>query len=265
MLVLKFIFSILLILCFFSSCEDLKRDNLLDPKNEDGYRESVLLVEAFVNISNPFDYSKWTIEGLDRLKQIYGDKVIVAQYHRNVDTTYVEDLIFTTTELSERSLNLQELYVSNSGGDSIFTPDVFINGAYSRVSGASSPTSVEQRIIPFIESMINVKNKFTLEPEIQQVSSQTYEVKCRVARLGNKSMSGYKLKMIAIYDNNHSFGQHVVVDFSTGTEIGSIEAGSYKTISLGQHQFNQTPDVFIFSLTSSNELETFQSVKWEDK
>lgn len=263
MSVLKFIFSLILILSLFLSCEDIKRDNLLDPKVEDGYRASMVLVEAFVNVSHYTDYNRWAIEGLNRLSAVYGDKITIAQYHRNIDTVYVEDPSFTSEELSQKSLTLHDLYVSEADENQRYLPDIFVNGAFDRVSGASSALSVEQRVSEVIESKINLKNKFTLEPQVVQISSQTYDINCRIARLGNQAMAGYKLKMIAVYDNNHPLGKQVVVDFDTSEEIEQIEAGSYKTISLGQKQFNYAPDAIIFSVCSENELESFQSVRWE--
>lgn len=261
---LKYIFSFILILFLFLSCEDVDRNNLLDPKVEDGYRTSVVLVEAFVNTKHPSDYNGWAIEGLNRLNTVYGNKIAIAQYHRNIDSTYVEDPSFTNAELSQKAFNLQKRYINNYGEDELYTPDIFINGVYSRVSGASSVSSVELKVRAAINSKINLKNSFTLEPEVMRISALTYDISCRVARLGNQAMSNYKLKMIAIYDNKNYLGKQVVVDFGI-KEIGAVEAGTYKTIHLGQYQFAYEPDAVIFSLCTKNELESLQCVKWEAK
>ena len=56
-LVFKYIFSILII--FSTACSEIDRDNILDPKNTSSKRESVVLIEAFINTSSgvPLSYT----------------------------------------------------------------------------------------------------------------------------------------------------------------------------------------------------------------
>jgi hypothetical protein len=70
--------SILLI----SACEDIPRDNLLDPQNPDSYTSSIILLEAFVNTNNPLPYNLWALEALDEIGGLYGTKIVIAEYHR---------------------------------------------------------------------------------------------------------------------------------------------------------------------------------------
>ncbi|MBN2425286.1 MAG: hypothetical protein JXR46_13620 [Calditrichaceae bacterium] len=259
---LKFIFNISFICIILAGCEDLKRDNLLDPKNEDSYTSGVVLVEAFVNLDHPTDYNKWAVQGLNQISANYKDKILIVQYHRNIKD-YPDN--YTTPGMSRSDSVLHQKYVKSSESKERVLPDIFVNGAFNRVSGASSVESVVSRVSAEINSVYREKNYFTIEPLISKYSDLSYDVSCLVAGLGGRSLNDVKIKFIVVYDNGEMLGKRVAIELDCDNEIDYVEAGSFKEVNIGSFQFVQPPDAFYLSLTSKNDLETYQSIKWDVK
>ncbi|MFN2128874.1 MAG: hypothetical protein ACK2TU_13525, partial [Anaerolineales bacterium] len=122
------------------SCDDLPRDNLLDPKNPNSYRPQIVSLEAFVNTQNDADFNQYMLEALSIIEQRYPQKVAIAHYHRNVpDTTYEDSLAIQANEI------LYTQYVNYFDGQK-GVPDVFINGVAKRIKGASSVATALERL-----------------------------------------------------------------------------------------------------------------------
>jgi len=76
--------SLILFLFIISACDDIERDNILDPKNPGSYRPLTTMIEAFVNTENDQLYNQYMISALNKIKEQYGQKVVIAHFHRNV-------------------------------------------------------------------------------------------------------------------------------------------------------------------------------------
>ena len=72
-----------LVLCHFSSCDDIPRDNVLDPKNSNSYRDQMVSIEAFVNTNNDSLFNEYMLSALAIIEGRYPGKVNIAHFHRN--------------------------------------------------------------------------------------------------------------------------------------------------------------------------------------
>ena len=261
---LKSLFSFAFILIFAISCEDLKRDNLLDPKNEDGYRKSVVLMEAFVNTNNPYEYNEWSLNAAEKVRDENRADVVLCEYHRNItlpDTTYIDE--YSNPEFDD----LHKIYAEYSETGSRSVPDVYLNGAENRINGASSQESVYNRIMEKLPVLISVKNFFTIDNVIvNKKSAGKYDISFSIAPLGNRSVTGLRVKAVFIKDytdDNLSGYTYAAVGFNDKTEIDKIDAGTFYNGSVKDILVIDQPDALIVSVTSLDKTETYQSVLQE--
>ena len=78
------ILTIILIL-FLVECQNIPRDNPLDPKNPESFSSLNILIEAFVNTANPHRYNEYMLAALDSILNSYPNRVVIAEYHRNTE------------------------------------------------------------------------------------------------------------------------------------------------------------------------------------
>ena len=180
------------------SCKDIPRDNLLDPQNPDSYQGSTILLEAFVNTNNPYNYNQWALQALDSIAEIYGSRVVIAEYHRNT-SQYTDPLADPLFEL------LYDKYVQNSASPVKGVPDVFINGTGNRVQGASSVSSVLSRLNAALVDQVILENQYTLQPGEIKINGSEVNASCTIARLGNRSSENLLLKMILLLKPRYLF------------------------------------------------------------
>lgn len=255
----KYIFSIFSILLLIISCDDIPRDNILDPKNSSGYCQPVILIEAFVNTS--YDACDRAIEALYLIEADYGGKIVVAEYHRDV-----ADSIDSYSYLQYDALH-QKYVDESSSSTQRGVPDIFVNGAANRVSGASSVNSVRDRLNPIISELVIQKNEYFLEPSVE-VNNTTINASCKVARLGNQAAADLRLKLIFIKDYGEPYLKHVSIlpeQALIPYVIDKIDAGEFveKKFDSLSFSFTNLPDAVIFTLTSEDEVEIFQTIIWE--
>jgi len=236
------------------SCKDIPRDNLLDPQNPESYQESIILLEAFVNTNNPYSYNQWALQAIDSIADIYGSRVVIAEYHRK--TSLYNDSLFN--QLFEL---LYDKYVQNSVSPVKGVPDVFINGTGNRVQGASSVSSVMSRLNAVLADQVILENHYTLQPGEVKINGSEMSASCTIARLGNRSSENLLLKMILLQRINNQELKRVVRDLKKSTVISRLEAGEIKTIIFDSVSFSENPDEIIFCLTSSDELTVYQSIQ----
>lgn len=250
----KSIFSIFIgALLLFIVCKDIPRDNLLDPQNPNSYQSSTILLEAFVNTNNPFNYNQWALQALDSIKAIYGYNVLIAEYHRNT-SQYMDPYFKPIFE------PLYEKYVGNSSSLVKGVPDIFINGITQRVQGASSVSNVVFRLNSILSDMVILNNHFTLEPAEINMNGSELTASCKIAQLGNQRAENLLLKLILIQEVNLQELKRVVSELKKSTVISQLEAGEIKTIKFDPILISQRPDRVIFSLTSSDELTIYQCI-----
>jgi hypothetical protein len=250
----KSIFSIIVAILLLSSCKDIPRDNPLDPQNPNSYQQNVILLEAFVNTNNPYNYNLWALQALDSIAETYGSHVVIAEYHRNT-SQFTDPLADPLFEL------LYEKYVEHSAPVMKGVPDVFINGIGDRVQGASSVSSVISRLNTIISDLVILENQFTLQPGEVKINSSEIIASCMIARLGSQSSDNLLLKMILVQRINSQELKRVVREVEKSTTISRLVAGEIKTISFDPAQFSERPDEIIFSLTSSDELTVYQCIR----
>ncbi len=242
------------------SCTDIPRDNLLDPKNADGYREPVVLIEAFVNSVHPAAYNKWALASLDKIKASFGEKVVLAEYHRDLDDY---DDPYNTAESSQQFSNLQDNYVNADPVIPKGVPDIFVNGADHRVSGASSPESVTNQLTPILTDLLKEKNYYSIEPYAAFTASNTITATCKIARLGNSTVLNLNMRLILIKDYGEAYAHYVVLRSILPKVIGTLEKGKYKTIQFDPVQVSILPNAVIFVLGDASGVHILQSVREE--
>jgi len=254
-LVCRYVFSVFICLALLIKCQDIPRDNLLDPQNPGSYQESTILLEAFVNTSNPYEYNLWALQALDSIENQYRSEIIIAEYHRDTQQytdPYSKPLIFEP---------LYEKYVEHSVPAIKGVPDIFINGSLRRVQGASSVGSVLDRLYSELSELVIVNNHFTLEPADIHITATELKASCKIARLGNQPAGNLLLKVILLKNFNSSELKRVVIDSRKSDIISQLNAGEIKTVVFNSIPVTQRPDRLIFSLTSSDELTVFQNIK----
>jgi hypothetical protein len=239
------------------ACDDIPRDNLLDPKNSDGYADQVVLVEAFVNTnpSVPFDYNQWAIAGLDNVLDFYPDEVVVAEYHRDVQTY---DDALNTVSSNIRFTQLHQKYTLNADVP-MGVPDIFVNGQANRISGASSASVVEEQVRTAASRLINEQNKFMIEIETEFSGAQSIKVNATIAAMGNKAASNISARLIFLKDYQEVHQNHVVIDLIDQQDLPDIEKGSFIEQSFDTVTFEQIPDRVVLSVISEDGTEVYQS------
>ncbi len=250
----KYTINLLISIFLGVMCKDIPRDNILDPKNPNSSQSSTVLLEAFVNTNNPYSYNQWALQALDSIKVIYGDKILIAEYHRNTDQ-YTDDYFKDKFEL------LYEKYVKNSYLNIKGVPDIFINGTTQRVQGAASVSGVTTRLNLILSELVILNNYFTLEPAAININSTELTASCKIACLGNQSAENLLLRMILIQKVNSLELKRVVNDLEKSIIISRLEAGEITTTNFNPIRISQRPDKIIFSLTSSDELIVYQNIK----
>ena len=251
----RFAFKTLAFILIFFQCNDLPRDNVLDPGNPNSYQSSVILVEAFVNTNNPFPYNEWALQALDSLEVIYGSKIVIVEYHRDTQEfsdPYSQPLIVEP---------LYEKYVQNSVIKTKGVPDIFINGYKNRIQGASSVESVLSRVNTVLSSETGLNNYFTLEPTDIVLGDNQLRISCKIARLGNQSASNLLLRAILVKRINSQALKRVAIHIVKTEQISKMEAGDIRTIDFEPIVISQVPDFIILSVTSANELVVYQNLK----
>jgi len=267
LLALKYISSLLFIV-FLVSCADLDRENVLDPKNPSSRTENVYLIEAFVNTNSKLDslgmdFSKRAITALNEIKILYGDQVIVCEYHRDSE----DPKINFPDQYALQDNRFEVLYTKyvefNNQGDK-GVPDIFINGAAHRIQGAYSVSSTKDRLIDVISELSFEETEYILDPEIS-IAANTITVSCKVARLRNQSAQDLRLRLIFTKDfGGVHLGNVVVAEDQLGRyskSIQGISAGNHIKVQFESIRLIQFPDMVTIVLTNNDETEVLTSIR----
>lgn len=251
----KYIFSILIIF-FLTTCSDIPRDNLLDPKNPDGFTESVVLVEAFVNTSEALstEYSQWALEGINNAANFIGHQVVIAEYHRDV---HIYDDTLNSEQSNIRFSQLHRQYTV--GQDTMGVPDIFVNGAQNRIRGSSGVELTEQLTRDLIDSFINEKNYFRIEADVKILTGNLISVSCKIASLGNKSANGLNLRLIFLKDYGEQYSHYVVLDLVDEEALPNIEHGGTVEKNFDPFKLSNTPDRVIIAIVSTDGNQVLQA------
>ena len=213
------IYFCILSLLFFCSCAELERDNVLDPKNPNSERPRVVLIEAFVNDYPAVQYCANALDGLMNLEAEFGNsQLIILEYHYN-EVTWQDEYA-----IQEANVRYNELAPSSYG-----FPDVFFNGADSRIQGAYSAESAYQRYRDEFGDELNTAGLYTIEAQVSTSSNQT-TVNVSVARLGNTSVSNISIHAVVVHDMGDDRHRHVVKSVLLSQMINRLEAGEIEDV-----------------------------------
>lgn len=237
------------VVLLFMAC-NIQRDNILDPKNEDSYQSQKLLIEAFVNTDNDFQYNDYMLAALDSLAMLYEDRVEVLEYHRN-----------TLNDSSQFHQNISDIiygqYVESIGGFK-GVPHVFLNGVVENIQGASSIQSALFRMQAVIDPHLSDNSEYTIEVGFKRNGNLvTPEVK--LARLGNQSASQLKVRAVLAAHIQNPYHKRVVVASVKSNEIPKISEGQVHELTLSSMTFNGVQSLkLIVYLTNLAETQVLQ-------
>lgn len=238
-----FLFVPLVFLVF--SCDDILRDNPLDPKNPNSYRPTTISIEAFVNTQNDDAFNQYMLSALSIIEQRYPGKVAIAHYHRNVGDTYPDSLAIPANEI------LYTQYVNNFDGQK-GVPDVFINGVAKRIKGASSAETALERLDNALQPMLVENSFYTIEPEVTKSGSKLI-VSVVIARLGSELAEDILVRAILVDKRASEPGSPVVKQIEISNLIPSIEPGEQREIQFSDFYLIPGADLSMLFMISSSE------------
>jgi hypothetical protein len=261
-MVYRFAFKSALLFLTLAACSDLPRDNALDPRNEESYTSPVVLVEAFVNLAAPGDYSLWALNSLQTLENTFQGNLLIVEYHRDIfqDTIFYDDP-YNSPGNNSLFTTLQDNYIDSAPKIPRCVPDVFVNGAVNRVSGASDSASVRDQLNRLIDDLIKERNNYKIEPAAQRKGVGVYEISCRVACLGNQSANNLRMRVVAIKNLDDQEASRAATDVILSEALDNIDNGEYIEKDFGKKTLSGDPDAVIFILTSSDEKTVLQTAK----
>jgi hypothetical protein len=254
--VLSYIFRNILLLigfCFiFNACQDIPRDNVLDPKNPESSTRQILAVEAFVNTNNALSYNQNMLNALDLLNDKYPDKLTIMQYHRNVGSN-LDSLHEDLNEI------LYDSYVQGYQAGSKGVPDVFINGLTARIQGATSVANALFRLEEAIQPLLVQNDYFTLELKASRNNSEV-TLSAKIARLGSSPIDNILVKALIVENIDNQLHKRVVRDMQKSSAISKMNPGEIKEIDFDSYTDLSNSDLrFVGIVTSENELNIYQS------
>jgi hypothetical protein len=206
-----------------ASC-DLPRDNPLDPRNPHSQRPKRILLEAFVNLHTGQPYDAYAVEALDSLESVYGNRIAIIEYHRNVGDKV------TPYHRSENDI-LYGNYLEAAKSDRRGAPDVFVDGPGGRVQGASSAASVFRRIQQLLLADLPEPGLFTVEARLA-VTSGELRPTVTVARLGSSDASGIRIRAVVTARMDDALQKRVAAGFTESAAIGTLRPGETRTVTL---------------------------------
>lgn len=202
---------------FLCACGELERNNPLDPKNPRSERPRVIFVEAFVNDATPF--SPFALRALDSLSlALASDQIIIVEHH--LPSANYND----SDALQESAERYNNLAVADHG-----VPDVFFNGAPTRLQGASSAPTAAQRYRAALQNESGKIAYFTIEAK-KSVSATGIEINAVIARLGDSPASQFAVAAVVWEDLGIAGHRRVVRKVFSPEVVNGMAAGDTKTV-----------------------------------
>jgi hypothetical protein len=207
------ILGCVLLLC---ACDDLERNNPLDPKNPNSERRRVIFAEAFVNDGTPF--SAFALAALDSLAATVPPAQLVIVEHHLPSATYAD-----AHALPESADRYRDLIATDAG-----VPDVFFSGSLARVLGASSTQTALTRYRNAVQPRLGEISHFTIEAK-KTVSAASLTIDVTVARLGDRDFTQFAISAIIWEDLGAAGHHHVVRKILPPVNFSGIAAREIKT------------------------------------
>jgi hypothetical protein len=251
----KYLKYFLFLIVLFISCDDIERDNILDPKNPSSERPQIITIEAFVNTAAnvPNALNDTLLMALTQINNSYNDKISILEYHRNT-TNFNDSLFYNKNE---------SLYNIYTGGVNKGVPDVFINGTAARIQGASTVRNSVFRIEEALQSLLVNTSYFTIEPNITQ-SNNEINVSLKVAKLGSTDALNVLVKAVVLYRIDNYLLKRVVYGIGKSTIISEFNNGEIKDIIIDPIDLApfQYDDISVICMvTSEDEKSIYQSIR----
>jgi len=214
----------LLLLFIFLGCDDLERDNLLDPKNARGYTDQQILVELFVNDSTGFDYCEQALIALEQISESaeFKNRICVIEYHLDLTSVGFSDPLGLAV-CNDR----YHQYVPNRNDRGV--PDAFFNGLTNRVQGASSMQQIKNHYLEVLNNLTGKKSYFKIEAS-KNIVGASIEIEAKIARLGNSGKDDVTVQVVLFDDRGLQGQRNVVRNIFPAQSIQRINAGEVRTM-----------------------------------
>jgi len=206
--------GLMLMLC---GCEELARDNPLDPKNPQSERSRVIFIEAFVNEATPF--SPFALAALDSLALSFSREDVIIVEHHLPSATYTDP-----NALPESLTRYGDLTAVDPA-----VPDVFFNGSSTRVQGASSVQTAFARYRSTVDRALGLVSHFTIEAR-KRTSGSTINVEATIARLGDDGFSQFTVRAIVWEDLDGAQRHRIVRKIFSPETFSGIEPGEKRAV-----------------------------------
>ncbi len=223
-----------------NSCQDLARDNPLDPKNPDAETNQITLIENFIvtntKVGAAFPvFTQNSLDALYQLKGTYGDKIAILEYHMTPsDPTYADSFaVWDSTTVKTR-------YNDYRGSQNRGFPHTFFNGFAKSVQGASAKETVASRYNEILDPA-SLNKSTTYLTLSKSWSGNTLTIDGKLAQYGSKDLPNVQLEYIVYEDLGSIFGHYSVRKILTPHEsISSVTGGDIiniptKTVDLPSH------------------------------
>ncbi len=198
------------------ACEDLERNNPLDPRNPRSERSRVTFIEAFINDATPF--SPFALTALDSLALAFAfDEIIIAEHH--LPSASFNDAY----ALQESADRYQSLAPADRG-----VPDVFLNGTTVRLQGASNSHMALRRYRSALQNELGKISHFTIAAK-KSISATGIEVNATIARLGDVPFTQFAVVAMIAEDLGMAGHRQVVRKIFAPEVVSSIDAGETKS------------------------------------
>ncbi len=209
----KRILSFILLLV---ACEDLERNNPLDPQNPSSERRRVVFVEAFVNDAAPF--SAFALSALDSLAVTFPQlQMVIVEHH-------LPSAKFTDAQALPESADRYKILTAAAPA----VPDLFFNGSPRRVQGASTVGTAALRYRHAIQAEIDKVAHFTIAAQ-KTISAHRIDIDVTVARLGKDGFSQFAVTALIAEDLGTAGHHHVVRKILLPENFSGIAAGERKS------------------------------------
>ncbi len=253
----QFIFKNLIIfifcLVFLLGCDDIPRDNILDPKNPTSERPKIVTVEAFVYTGSdaPNALNDTMLIALEQIRNTYNNKITVLEYHRNT-TNYRNDPYHHNS-----NENLYNIYTGFIGKG---VPDVFIDGTAARVQGASTVQNSVFRLDEALRSFLIENSFFTIEPTITK-GNNGINFSTKIAKLGSTDAEDIIVKLIILAQYDNDVLKRVVSEIRSSNKITKLNHGETTDIDFGSDAIDPMANKAVFTVTSEDEKTIYQSIE----
>lgn len=219
---MKRFFIFIVVVLLLARCEDLDRNNPLDPKNPNSQIDRATLVEVFVNDSTGFEYCNYALDAIEKLSQReeFKTNFFVVQYHVTNRNANWNDL-YARDEFNQRYYE----YVPITSERGI--PDAMFNGLQNRIQGASLE-KIEERYAAAASALSGQKSFFRIEAT-KKITGNVMSVNVDVARHGRSDAENIDVNVILCEDLKQPRYRYVARKIFQKQSLSIIKRGEAKS------------------------------------